>query len=221
MGKKLLNTVLMTVIVTFMLSSPLQNSFAQSTKKLDKQLQKEKKEMSKKKISEYKINGWELADNFRTLEAALDEHHKKLEDGQNKELIGDVAQCESINICRQKSMIVAQNMYVLLASANIRGQVEALARQDNNMTETEINKVLTAYEKTLQAEISGIITESFSIVRDNGDGTNTFQTIFIVNEEKASLVRKRAMDRSLQETKITLKEAEEISKFVQEGFNLE
>ncbi|MDR3151782.1 MAG: hypothetical protein LBT67_02930, partial [Holosporaceae bacterium] len=83
------------------------------------------------------------------------------------------------------------------------------------------SKVIGAYEKFVQADISGALVESYSIVKENGDGTKAFQTIFIVNEEEAASARTRAMEKSLRETKISIKEAEEISKFVNEGFNLE
>jgi hypothetical protein len=197
-----------------------ESSFAQS-KKMEKTLEKQTEMQYKKKIKEYKEKGYELAGSSRSIEVALLEHYKKTADPKNKEFVGEVSKCKSINVCRQAALNNAQNRYAALASGNIKGRMASLLRADANLPETEIDKMIGAYEKEIQADISGSLVESYSVVKENGDGTKTFQTIFIVNEEEAASARARAMEKSLRETKIAVKEAEEISKFVNEGFNLE
>jgi hypothetical protein len=204
-----------------LLVSVSESAFSQFTKKQEKQLAKENEKMYKNKIKEYQKENWKLAGGSRTLEVALLAHYKKLADEKNKEFVGDVSQCKSINVCRQAALNNAQNRYASLASGNIKGRVESLFRADANMPQTEIDKVIGAYEKSVQADISGALIESYSIVKENDNGTKSFQTVFIVNEEEAASARVRAMEKSLKETKISIKEAEEISKFVNEGFNLE
>jgi hypothetical protein len=197
-----------------------ENAFAQS-KKLDKIRTKEKENEYKRTIKRYHDEGWKLAGDSRSLEVALLDHYEKTNDPKNKQIIGEVTHCKSMNICRQAAINNAQNAYASLASAAIKGRITSMLRQDDNEPETEMGKMIGAYEKAVQADVSGILVESYSIVKDNGDGTKWFQTFFIINEEEAASARARAMEKSLKETKISVKEAEEISKFVQEGFNLE
>ncbi|MDR1347957.1 MAG: hypothetical protein LBJ63_05950 [Prevotellaceae bacterium] len=221
MKKEILKIAVMALISALMFIAVPETASAQFSKKQEKKLVKENEKMYKNKIKEYQKEGWKLAGGSRTLEVALLAHYKKLTDVKNKEFIGDVSQCKSINVCRQAALNNAQNRYASLASGNIKGRVESLFRADANMPETEIDKVIGAYEKSVQADISGSLVESYSIVKENGNGTKSFQTIFIINEEEAASARMRAMERSLKETKISIMEAEEISKFVNEGFNLE
>jgi hypothetical protein len=216
MKNYLITAILLVVVVVFV----SENAFAQS-KKEDKIYAKAREKQYKDKIKVYQNDGWKLAGGSRTLEVALLEHYKKTNDSKNKEFSGKVSHCKSINICRQAAINNAQNEYASRASANIKGRVSSLLRSDDNMSETEIDKMIGAYEKSVQADISGMLVESYSIVKENGDGTKSYEIIFIVNEEEAASVRARAMEKSLRETKISIKEAEEISKFVQEGFNLE
>jgi hypothetical protein len=212
--------ILTTIMSIVLLVSVPESAFAQFTKKQEKQLAKAKEKEYKSKMKEYEKVGWKLSGGSRTLEVALLEHYKKTADEKNKEFVGDVSACKSINVCRQAALNNAQNRYASLASGNIKGRVESLFRADANVPQTEIDKLIGAYEKSVQADISGALAESYSIVKENGDGTKSFQTIFIVNEEEAASARLRAMEKSLRETKISIKEAEEISKFVNEGFNL-
>jgi hypothetical protein len=219
--KSIFKISVMAFLSVVLLSAMPQSASAQVSKKMEKTLQKQRDKEYKVKIKEYQKAGWKLAGGSRTIEVALLEHYEKTADKKNKEFTGDVSQCKSINICRQAALNNAQNRYASLASANVKGRIESLLRADANQVDTEIDKMIAAYEKAVQADISGALAESYSIVKENGDGTKAFQTIFIVNEEEAASARMRAMEKSLRETKITVKEAEEISKFVQDGFNLD
>ena len=215
-----LEVAVMALVSVFILVSVPQNAYAQLSKKQQKQLSKESDKMYQKKIKEYKAEGWKLAGSSRTIEVALLEHYAKLEEDKNEEFIGEVSRCQSIGVCKEFAMNLARNRYAALASGNVKGRIEALLRADDNMPEIEINKFIAAYENQVKAEVGGVLTESYSIVKDNGD-TKEYKTFFILNEEKAGQARMRAMERSLKETKIAVKEAEEISRFVNEGFKLE
>ncbi|MDR2065514.1 MAG: hypothetical protein LBP85_07405 [Prevotellaceae bacterium] len=219
MKKEILRIAVMALVAGLIFTVIPQSAFAQS--KIEKKLQKEKEKEYKKKIKEYKKEGWKLTGSSRTLEVALLEHYLKLaESEQNKEMAGEVSQCKSINVCKQFALNNAQNNYASKANGNIKGRVESLLRADANHPEIEIDKIIAAYENQVKAEVGGALTESYSLIKDNG-ATKEYKTFFILNEEKATLARQKAMERSLIETKLTIKEAEEISKFVNEGFNLE
>ena len=64
-------------------------------------LERETSKMYKAKIKEYKKTGWKLAGSSKTLEVALLEHYEKMKDPQNVELVGEVSQCKSLNVCKQ------------------------------------------------------------------------------------------------------------------------
>jgi len=221
MKKTILNLAMTAMVSIFMLSPVSQQiAYAQLSKAQEKKLQKERNKEYQKKIKEYKKENWKLSGSSRTIEVALLEHYKKFADEQNKEFVGEVSQCKSINVCKQFALTNAQNRYASLASGNVKGRITSMLRADANMPEVEIDKFIAAYENEVKAEISGVLTESYSIIRDNG-ATKEYKTFFILNEEKANAARARALERSLRETKISIMEAQEISKFVNEGFNLE
>ena len=218
--KNFMTFAIMALIAGAFLFAP-QTVSAQMSKKLEKKLSKERDAQYKKKIKEYKKEGWKLSGSSHSLEVALLEHYEKLATSeQNKEFVGEVSQCKSINVCKNFALTNAQNRYAGLASGNIKGRIESLMRADANAPEIELDKFIAAYENQVKAEVSGVLTESYSIVKD-GEGAKEYKTFFILNEEKAGMARAKALERSLRETKVAIKEAEEISKFVQEGFNLE
>jgi len=64
------------------------------------------------------------------------------------------------------------------------------------------------------------LTESYSIVKDNGD-SKEYKTFFIINEEAARQVRLRAMEHALKEMEITGRSAEVISEFANERLKLD
>ena len=205
----------------FMLMAAPQAVDAQVSKKQQKQLQKALKKEYKSKMAEYKKGNWTLAGSSRTLEVSLLTHYQKLaEDENNTEFVGEVSQCQSINVCKQFALTNALNRYAALASGYVKGRIESIMRADATTPQVEMDKFIAAYENLVKGEVGGVLTESYSIVKSNGN-LNEYKTFFILNEEKAGAVRRRAMERSLIETKIATKEAEEISRFVNEAFGLE
>jgi len=194
---------------------------AQLSKKQKKTLQKELNKEYKKKMAEYKKDKWKLAGSSRTLEVALLTHYQKLgEDPENNvEFVGEVSLCQSINICKQFALNNAVNRYATLASGHVKGAIETMMRADVISPGVEMDKFIAGYENLVQAEVGSVLTESYSIIRDKGKNQNEYKTFFILNEEKAGAARRRAMERSLKETQLAAKEAEEISKFVNERFN--
>lgn len=214
-------TAFLLVFALTMISQPVCAQMSEKAiKKVQKTKDKQDSKQYKKKMAEYRKEGWKLAGSSRSLEVALLDHYLKLSDSNNKEFAGEVSQCKSINVCKQFALSNALNRYATLAGGYVKGRIENILRANADEPEEEIDKFIAAYENQVKAEVGGVLTESYSIVKDKGV-TKEYKTFFILNEEQASVARKRAMERSLRETKISLKEAEEISKFVSEGFDLE
>ena len=216
-------TTITVMAATILMTIAPQDACAQMAQKQQKQLQKALNKEYKSKMAEYQKEGWKLDASSRTLEVSLLTHYSKLaEDENNKEFFGAVSQCQSINVCRQFALNNAINRYATLASGDVKGRIDAMMRADASagMSQVEMDKFIAAYENMVQAEVGGVLTESYSIVKDKGN-TKEYRTYFILNDEKARAARNRALERSLVETKMAAKEAEEISRFVNEGFNLD
>ena len=222
MTRKIVFLAAIAVAVTLSSTVVPRTAYAQLSKKQSKQLKKELDKQYKKKIKEYKAEKWSLSGSSRTIDVALLEHYAKLaETDQNVEFVGEVSQCQSINICGQSALNNAQNRYVALASDHVkRGITDSVLRGDAIMPQTEIDNFTTVFANRLEADVGSVLTPSYSIVRDNGT-TREYKTFFIMNEENAGAVRRRAMDRSISENKKASAEAEALLKLVDEHFSLD
>ncbi len=221
--KRNLKAVCTVFFAVFMMVSFTPDIYAQSatfTSKMQKKLQKENEKAYKRKLKEYKKEGWKLSGSSRTMEVALLEHYSKLSQKKNKELVGEVDQCRSINVCKQYAVSNAQNYYASMACANVRGKAAGIMQSDQADISSESDKFLAAYEKQVSADISGALTESYAIVKDNGS-SKQYKVFFILDEEKARLARINSMKKSLKETQISLETMKEISKFIEEEVNIE
>jgi hypothetical protein len=189
---------------------------------LGRQKAKEIERMYEKKVSEYKREGWKLAGSSKTLEVALLDHYEKLLDTQteNKELVGEVSQCQSINVCRQMATNNAITHYATLAGSSVRGRIASDVNADVTRLQAEFDKMYAAYENLVKAEIKGVLTESYAIVKEEKKARQ-YKVFFIVNEEKAAAARIRALERAAQETAVAQQYATKITEFVREGFELE
>lgn len=183
----------------------------------NKRLEKAYDKMYKTKVKEYRSEGWKISSNAKTLEVALLEHYEKLKNDANTELIGECSQGLSINACRQVAYNNALITYANLAGSTLKGRIVSDTNIDQSDMNGEFDKMYAAYERLVQSEIKGVLTESFSVVKENGK-KKQYRVYFIVNEDKASQARIRAMQRALEETQAAQKYAREISDFVQEGF---
>ncbi|MDR0691684.1 MAG: hypothetical protein LBF69_01455, partial [Prevotellaceae bacterium] len=153
---------------------------------------------------------------------ALLEHYEKLYDTQteNKELVGEVSQCQSINVCRQMATNNALAHYASLAGSFVRGRIASDVNADATRLQAEFDKMYAAYERLVAAEIKGELTESYAIVKEEKKNRQ-YKLFFVVNEEKAAAARIRALERAAQETAVAQQYATKITDFVREGFELE
>lgn len=86
------------------------NIEAQSTSKLQKELEKQRNKVYKKLVKDYKKEGWKLANNNTTMEVAVLEHLTKLDDPtHNGQTTGEVSKCKSLNVGRLSALNNAQN----------------------------------------------------------------------------------------------------------------
>ena len=189
----------------------------------NKALEKARKKEYKQKMKMYKDEGWKLFASSRSLDVALLTHYDKLntmgEDGQ--EIVGVATKCRSKNVGRQMALNNACVTYAQQAGSKVKGRVVSDMQGDGVNAAGEFEKFYAAYERLVDKEIRGEMKESYSIIRENGDGTFEIQTYFIVNESAASQARLRAMEQASKETEMAQQYAKKISDFVKEGFKQE
>jgi hypothetical protein len=155
-----------------------------------------------------------------TLEVSLMKHLRMLQsDEKNSELVATVSMCRSLNVCKATALNNALVEYAQRAASYVRGRV--VSDMFNNSSETvpeEFDKLYAGFERLVSSEIKGELELSFAIEKDNAGGGKSYQAFFLINEEKASRARLRALQRAAEETKIAQEYANQVANFVQEGF---
>jgi hypothetical protein len=220
MNRKFFKIWGMAMIVIFTLSVAPQSVCAQN-KKEAKMLQKAREKQFKDRKKEFQKEGWKISGTAKSIDVALLEYYQKLNEGENNyEIVGEVSQCKSINVCKQAALNNAIVEYANRANTHVKGRIASDMQLDQTTGDGEFDKLYGAYERMVNAEIKGVLQQSFSIVKEEKDSSRQYKTFFIINEGSASKARLRAMENALQETKIGQEYARKISEFVQEGFDM-
>lgn len=171
----------------------------------------------RKKLREYKKEGWELFGSSKTINDALREHYEALAPNGVFEVVGTATGVRSESIGQQVAWNNACINYVQQAGSFLRGRIDT----DNHTgggSDGEFNHFYSAYETLLQKEIRGELRPSYSVVRRNADGTCQMMSFFVVNEEAAANARIKAMELAASESESAQRIAGRIREYVQEGF---
>lgn len=189
--------------------------FAQP-KNSDRALWKRAKRFAKELSSE----GWKTSSSTGLREAVY-EHYLALKDENNKELVASVEgnlNVKTVNAAKQWAYNNAVTNYAQTAATFVKGRIasEIAGGLENNPA---LDNFYAAYENLVSKEISGELTPSISIYREDENGNIEYRIYFLVNESKASQSRLRAMKNALIESEIARMNAEQITKFVEEGFD--
>ena len=181
---------------------------------LNKALQKE----YKTKMKEFKKGGWEIFGSSRSLDVALLNHYDKLNKGGDDvyEIVGIASAFKSKNIGRQIAMNNACVIYSSQAGSLIKGRVVSDMGADADNLTVEFDHFYAAYERAVEKEIRGEIKESFSVIRQNKDGSYEMQSFFIFDEDAALNARVRAFQNAAKESVAAQKYADIISKYINE-----
>lgn len=187
----------------------------------EKALSKALKKEYKAKMKEYKKEGWEIFGSSRSLPVALLSHYNKLNKGGEDvyEIVGVAGAFKSKNVGKQTATNNACNLYASQAGSRIKGRVVSDLGSNADDVVAEFDHFYAAYERLVEKEIRGEMSESFSIIRERGDGSYEMQTYFIINESAATRARIRAFENAAKESEAAQRYAEKVSKFVKEGFN--
>ena len=186
----------------------------------NKTLEKARKKEYKAKMKEYQKENWKLFGSSRSLDVALLTHYDKLnnlgEDGH--EIVGVASKFKSKNVGKQMAINNACLTYAQQAGSQVKGRIVSDMAGDGIDADAEFDNFYAAYERLVEKEIKGEMKESYSIIRENGDGTFEMQVYFIVSESAASEARIRAMEAAAKESAVAQKYAQKVADFVREGF---
>ncbi|MDE5661653.1 MAG: hypothetical protein K2F91_01005 [Muribaculaceae bacterium] len=188
----------------------------------NKQLEKAHKKEMKNKMKEFKKEGWKLFGSTRTLEVALLTHYDKLnnlgDDGY--EVAGVATNFKSKNVGKQMASNSACVTYAQMAGSTLKGRVVSdMSANGSAGAEEEFEHFYAAYERLVEKEIKNEMSESFSVIKDNPDGTHELQTFYIVSESAASKARQRALENAIKESALAQSHASKISEFVNQGLD--
>ena len=185
-----------------------------------KALKKAQKKEYKLKMKEFKKGGWKLYGSTHSLDVALLSHYEKLnKEGEDTyEIMGICSQFKSKNVGHQTCINNACNLYAQQAGRKLKGRIVSDIAGNGDDASAEFDHFYAAYESLVQKEINGELQESFSVIKENKDGTYEMQTYFVVSESAATRARIRAYENAAKESAAAQKYAQKVSDFVREGF---
>ena len=206
---------LIAIILTAILMLPAAMA-ADTNKQLQKARNKERKEVMKR----YKKENWQLFGSTRSLEVALLSHWDKLDKlgDDGREVMGISTRSKSKNVGQQMAINNACATYAQQAGSSLKGRVVSDLAGDGVDTDAEFEHFYAAYERLVENELKGEMEQSFSLIRQNPDGTYEIETYFIVSESAATKARIRAMENAAKESEAAQRYANKVAEFVREGF---
>lgn len=202
---------LIIMLLAVMLAVPA-TVMADSSKTLRKQLEKEYK-TKKKALEKEKWSNM----GSRSMDVALLKHYDRLNEENTKEITG-TGLAKSKNNAYQMARNNATINYAGDASSALKGRIMTDAFANGIETSEEFDHFYAAYERLVEQEIKGEMEESLSIFRTTPDGRYEVNVYYVVNEDKASKARLRALENAMKESQAAQKYAEKLSEFVNAGF---
>ena len=180
------------------------------------ELSKSAKKSMKAKVKEFKKQGWQIFGSTNTLDYALERHMLKMESEDAIEVPGIASSFKSKNVGKQMALNSAITNYASMMDSEIKGKIVSDMQGDGEFSETEFEKFYAAFKRSVQTTIKDELKESFSVMRDKGNGTYEMQSFFIVNKTAASQARVRALEQAGKESVAAQLYAKVVQKFIEE-----
>ena len=180
------------------------------------ELSKSEKKSLKAKVKEFKKQGWQIFGSTSTIDLALEKHMLKLQSDDAIEVPGTASSFKSKNVGKQMALNSAMTYYASMMDSEIKGKVVSDMQGDGEFSETEFEKFYAAFKRSVQTTIKDELKESFSIIRDKGNGTSEMQTFYVVDKKAASQARVRALEQAGKESVAAQLYAKVVQKFIEE-----
>lgn len=170
---------------------------------------------AKTRAKELKKQGYTVMGTL-PLEDVLYKHYAKLEMGANEQM-GN-GHSKSKNNGRQMCLTSAMSEYASKAVSQIKGRsvTDAYGNEVDTENDPEFARFYAAYERLTQKEIKGELQESFTVVKENSDGSFDFQMYMLVDENKALARRQKALQDAAAESNLAQGYAKQVSEFINE-----
>ncbi|MBO5893587.1 MAG: hypothetical protein J6Q31_04935 [Alistipes sp.] len=179
------------------------------------QISKASKKVVKTNAKQFEKEGWSL-DGTGTFSSVLTAHYAKLDSGEAIELTGNANAKQSLNLAKTNARNNAINEYAEYARSMVRARINTDLIDLNN---EQRENFVAGYERLVIKELNGELKPSFYMYKRNNDGTYEMRAFFIVDESAAAAANKKALEAAAEEMGIARKYADEVSNFVNDGFN--
>ena len=185
---------------------------------MERKRDRAKAQSASKLVKRLKKEGWIIDSQTLTLEEAILDHKVKLEkDENNFELVGRVSGVSSRNVAHNNANHNAAIAYAQLAKKSmLRGAEESNV---GSIGGEEFDNFTGAYERLVAGSLEKELKESFAIYKEGPGGKKEYNVYYIVNEDKAAQLRINAMNKAIEETKLSQEFADRISSFVRDKFD--
>lgn len=172
---------------------------------------KANEKMAKNRAKDLKKKGYDIMGSL-PLEAALLKHYNKVAEFNFQEFEGNSTRTKSKSNGRTMAQTDALRNYATAMQTDIAGKNKLLA--DAGIPEAERENLSTAFITETQAQVRGELQESYSLIKDNGDGTYEIQIMYVLNPEAASNAKARAIEKLIEEQELQA----DLAKAVREAF---
>lgn len=185
-----------------------------------KQLEKAREKQRKEAMNGFKKDGYKVFGSAKSLEVALLEHYAALDASENtREIHGVSSRSKSKNVGMQMAQNNACVNYAQMCGSTLNGKIVSDMAGSGVDVDKEFENFFAGYKRYVEKEIRGEMKQSFSLIKENADGTFEIQTFYVVNEDRASAARMRALQNAMAESDVAREHAEKIAKFVDEGLD--
>lgn len=195
------------VLMALCLMAPIAN--AELNKKELKKIEK----MAKDKAKNLEKQGYTIMGSL-PLKESLMKHYTAMEAGAVEQI--GTGHAKSKNNGRQMCLTYAMSEFSTKALSEIKGRTvtDSYGNEVDTENDAEFARFYAAYERLTQKEIKGELQESFTVIKQNADGTYDFEMYMLYDENKASLKRQKALKEAAAESKLAQNYAEQVSEFI-------
>ena len=152
------------------------------------------------------------------LQDALYKHYAKIELGAMEQ--PGQGRSKSKNLGRQMCLNSAMTEYASKESSLLKGRTfyDAQGNEIDTDNNEEFARFYAAFERLTQASIKGDLQESFTVCKENPDGSYEFRMYMTIDPARAKLNREKSLQNAINESKLSQDYAKQMSDFINEGF---
>lgn len=195
------------ILMALCLMAPVANA------ELDKKTQKRVEKQAKTKAKDFEKRGYTIMGSLPIKEALI-KHYTAMEQGFTEQ--EGHGHAKSKNNGRQMCLTNAMSEYATKELSQIKGMsvTDAYGNEVPTESDPEFSRFYAAYERMTQKEIKGELQESFTVMKQNADGTYDFEMFMLVDDNKLKTQRQKALNEAIEESKLAEMFADQIRKYV-------